>query len=109
MSDQFELPLVEHRPVEQSAEVIRTFLGWDRPLLTLAVKHLTRNWTSRIIDLGHHLIIVPTKQAGRRLRSSLALRASERDVGGLPPAVVTPADRITTILLFTKLPLVLED
>ena len=108
MSDQFELPLVEHRPGEQSAEVTRTFLGWGRPLLTLAVKHLTRNSTARTLDLGHQLIIVSTKQAGHRLRSPLALRASERDAGVLPPAVVTPADRITTILLFTKLPLVLE-
>lgn len=90
MSDQFELPLFEHRPVEQSAEVIRTFLGWDRPLLTLAVEHLTRNWTDHTLDLSHQLIIVPTKQAGRRLRSSLALRASEQDAGVLPPAVVTP-------------------
>lgn len=41
MSDQFGLPLFEPRPVEQSAEVIRTFLGVPDPpsLLCSALKH----------------------------------------------------------------------
>lgn len=90
MSDQFELPLFEHRPVEHTAEITRTFLGWDRPLLTLAVEHLTRDWSDRTLDLSHQLVVVPTRQAGRRLRSSLALHASSQNAGVLPPTVVTP-------------------
>ena len=90
MSKQIELGLFEQNPVEHTAGIVRTFLGWDRPLLTLAIEHLTRDWTDHTLDLSHQLIVVPTRQAGRRLRSSLALRASEKNAGVLPPAVVTP-------------------
>ena len=90
MSDQFDLPLFENKPVANNAEVVRTFLGWERPLLTLAVEHLTREWTDRTLDLSNNLVVVPTRQAGRRLRSSLALHASTRDAAVLPPTVVTP-------------------
>ena len=90
MSDQFELPFGEARPVLQDPKLIRTFLGWERPLLPLAVEHLTRDWAHGPLDLSHLLVVVPTKQAGRRLRSSLALHAATRDAAVLPPAVVTP-------------------
>ena len=90
MSDQFDLPLFENKPVANNAEVVRTFLGWEHPLLTLAVEHLTREWTDRTLDLSNNLVVVPTRQAGRRLRSSLALHASTRDAAVLPPTVVTP-------------------
>lgn len=90
MSDQFELPLFQPRSLEHTAEITRTFLGWEQPLLTLAIDHLTCNWSDGTLDLSDHLVIVPTRQAGRRLRSSLALHAARREAGVLPPAVVTP-------------------
>ncbi len=90
MSDQFELPLGEDRSATQSNKPVRTFLGWNSPLLPLAVEHLTRDWTNGTLDLSHLLVVVPTKQTGRRLRSSLALRAATRDAAVLPPTVVTP-------------------
>ena len=68
MSDQFDLPLFKNNPVTDNAEIVRTFLGWEHPLLTLAVEHLTREWASGTIDLSTTLAVVPTRQAGRRLR-----------------------------------------
>ncbi|MCH2063023.1 MAG: PD-(D/E)XK nuclease family protein [Roseibacillus sp.] len=90
MSDQFDLPLFKNNPVTDNAEIVRTFLGWEHPLLTLAVEHLTREWTDRTLDLSNKVVVVPTRQAGRRLRSSLALHASTRNTAVLPPSVVTP-------------------
>lgn len=90
MSDQFELPLFQPKPLEHTAEITRIFLGWDQPLLTLAIEQLTKDWSENTLDLSDHLVIVPTRQAGRRLRSSLALHAANREAGVLPPAVVTP-------------------
>ena len=55
MSDQFDLPLFENKPVANNAEIVRAFLGWERPLLTLAVEHLTREWTDRTLDLSNNL------------------------------------------------------
>jgi ATP-dependent helicase/nuclease subunit B len=60
----------------------RVFLGWDRPLLGL----LTGWLLARAGDLSRLLVVVPTAQAGRLLRQSLA------EAGGalLAPRVVTP-------------------
>lgn len=60
----------------------RVFLGWDKPLLGL----LTGWLLARGEDLSRLLVVVPTAQAGRLLRQSLA------EAGGalLAPRVVTP-------------------
>lgn len=67
--------------------VKRLFWGWDRPVLEKAVAFLShgRN-ASRALDLSDTLIIVPTAEAGRRLKEALA-RSS--DSGVLAPWVWT--------------------
>lgn len=61
----------------------RVFLGWDRPFLPLAIDWL---WECRA-ELPGMLVVVPTAQAGRRLREALAERGA-----CLAPRVVTPEE-----------------
>ncbi len=71
--------------------MIRRFLTWDRPLLAQAIELLVGDWQgSRPLDLSDQLIVVPTRQAGRRLREALAAAAAERGQAAFPPRVVTP-------------------
>ncbi len=66
-------------------------LTWDRPLLERAVAHLAANWSGgSTLDLSDQMIVVPTKQAGRRLREALAVHAAERGGAVLAPRVVVP-------------------
>ncbi len=51
----------------------RHFWGWHSPVLENAVSLLTRDHHSEVaLDLSETLIIVPTSEAGRRLREALA-------------------------------------
>ena len=69
----------------------RHFLGWEAPVLETTVAFLARDWRDGgPLDLSDHLVIVATRQAGRRLRERLALHASTRGTAVLPPLVVTP-------------------
>lgn len=87
----------------KSPSITRTFLGWDRPLLELGARHLlglagraqadgagSGRPGSVLPDLGDTLVVVPTQNAGRRLREYLAALAAEDDTGILPPAFLTP-------------------
>ena len=66
-------------------------LPWDRPLLPQAVDLLAAGWTGDgPLDLSDLMIIVPTRQSGRRLREALAARAATRDQAVFPPRVVLP-------------------
>jgi len=67
----------------------RVFLGWDKPFLELATSWLL----ARRDELPRWLVIVPTSQAGRRLREALAETA-----GGalLTPKIVTPGSLLAT-------------
>lgn len=58
--------------------VQRIFWGWDRPVLTAAVDRLTagRDLTG-VLDLSDTLVMVPTAEAGRRLRRALAMWADQ--------------------------------
>jgi ATP-dependent helicase/nuclease subunit B len=77
-------------PVPPS-NVRRHFLSWDRPLLAPAVEWLARDWRdSGPLDLSRCLVIVPTRQSGRRLREALAEHAAARNQAVLPPRVLTP-------------------
>lgn len=66
------------------------FLGWSRPVLDLVGEYLLRDWHDGYLDLSTLLVIVPTRQSGRRLRLKLAELAAERGTGVLPPRVVQP-------------------
>ncbi len=65
-------------------------LPWDRPLLERAVAHFAAGWSGGALDLSDHMVVVPTRQAGRRLREALAVHAAERGGAVLAPRVVVP-------------------
>lgn len=68
--------------------VDRVFLGWDRPFLTRAADWLL----DRPDTLPHLLVVVPTSQAGRRLREALAERA------GFDPHIEQVAPQISSVV-----------
>lgn len=67
-----------------------TTLPWDRPLLAQAVEFFARGWTAGPLDLSRWLVVVPTRQSGRRLREALAVHAADRGAAVLAPRVVVP-------------------
>ena len=69
-----------------------TILPWDRPLLERAVAHFAAGWTGGALDLSDWLIVVPTRQAGRRLREALAVHAAAKGGAVLAPRVVAPEE-----------------
>lgn len=76
-----------------SANVRRHFLPWDRPLPAQAAAWLAQDWTGPgPLDLSTVLVIVPTRQSGRRLREALAEHAAARNSAVLAPRVVLPED-----------------
>ncbi|MDQ5979914.1 MAG: ATP-dependent helicase/nuclease subunit, partial [Verrucomicrobiota bacterium] len=69
----------------------RHFLTWDRPLLPQAVEFLASGWSGEgPLDLSGVLIVVPTRQAGRRLREALAVHAAAHRQAVLAPRVMGP-------------------
>lgn len=71
-------------------------LDWRRPLLGEVVDRLgelaVRDGGGGTLDLSAGLVVVPTRNAGRRLREALALAAATRSDAAVvvPPAVATP-------------------
>src|SRR5688572_2278189 len=73
------------------ANVRRHFLAWDRPWISQATRWLASDWDERgPLDLSATLAIVPTQQAGRRLREALAGFAGGRGSAVFAPRVLTP-------------------
>src|SRR5450432_1824584 len=70
-------------------------LSWDRPFLHQLVQRLLESCSSTPIDLSHLLIVVPTQQAGRRLRQTLA--AATKGTGLLAPRIITPDQLIAPL------------
>lgn len=62
----------------------------DRPFLPQLVEYLLSNGGAVPFDLSDLLVVVPTQQAGRRLRQSLAVAAAAQSTGVLAPRVATP-------------------
>lgn len=70
----------------------RHFLDWSRPLLETAAEWLLdRAKSGGILDLSALLVIVPTRNAGRRLREMLANLANERGTAVIPPLAAPPS------------------
>lgn len=102
-------------PTSDNFSVRRHFLGWERPLPVVAVAWLTEGWRGDgPLDLSNLLVIVPTRQSGRRLREALAERAFAEGQAVFPPRVMTPdglvahglptgaATRIETLLAWAE-------
>ncbi len=95
--EQTELPLFDSPapgsmpPPDQSITgKTRSFLDWNESVLASACAHLAKDWDQKgALDLSDCLVIVPTRNAGRRLRESLALFASEYEAAVIPPLVTT--------------------
>ena len=66
----------------------RVFVGWDKPFLGLAATELLADRDA----LPSTLVIVPTSQAGRRLREAMAEQAGAL----LSPKIVTPGSLLRT-------------
>ena len=65
-------------------------LDWNRPLLPAVTERLLAFSKGNFVDLSHLLIIVPTRQAGRRLREALAVALRDQSQGLLSPEILTP-------------------
>lgn len=70
--------------------VDRKFLGWDRPVVINIRDELMPEKIDGPVDLESTLIVVPTQQAGRRLREELARFCAEKKSAMLSPNVVQP-------------------
>ncbi len=67
----------------------RCFLGWDTSLSTRVREYLLPEELSGPVDLGTELVVVQTRQAGRRLRESLALYCEQQNTALLSARVET--------------------
>ena len=73
--------------MENHPEIV--YLPWDRPMLTTTVDWLLTEQSNGIPELSECLLLLPTRQAGRRLREALAWACKEH--GGIfPPRTATP-------------------
>ena len=88
--------------------ITRIFSGWNESVIRNTVDHLTRDWDpSSPLDLSDALLVVPTRNAGRRLRETLAIRAANHDTTVFPPLVTTPdflisPDRMPSVALSNR-------
>lgn len=74
-----------------SEGIRREFWGWEAPVLEQAVAWLSADWNgTAALDLSETLILVPTAEAGRRLREGLARHADAQGGGVMAPWVWHP-------------------
>lgn len=71
--------------------ITRHFLGWDAPVTDKVARFLLPAGMARPPDMSSDLIIVPTRQAGRRLREAMALSCARHETALLSARVETPA------------------
>ena len=77
--------------VPEAANLHRHVIPWDRPLLQQAVAFLAGDWDGAgPLDLSRLLVVVPTRQSGRRLREALAVLAGACGQSVWPPQVLLP-------------------
>lgn len=75
-----------------SGGIERLCWGWNRPVLEQAVDLLTRHWLPKqgTLDLSEVLVVVPTTEAGRRLKEALARKADAFEHAATVPWVWSP-------------------
>jgi ATP-dependent helicase/nuclease subunit B len=71
-------------------KVTYTLLDWEKALLAEVTQRLCAISSAKWIDLSDLIVLVPTVQAGRRLRDELAIYAGKLGGGLLPPRIMTP-------------------
>lgn len=92
----------------------RHFLGWDAPVVDKVREYLIPHAPETAVDLRQTLVLVPTRQAGRRLRETLTVYCSRHGVDLSAPVLRTPlgllnseagpvASRIDTLAVWTSL------
>jgi len=69
----------------------RHFIGWNTPVTTAVRHYLIPGTITQSVDLGDTLIVVPTRQASRRLRETLAAHCAASNAALLSAEVVLPA------------------
>jgi ATP-dependent helicase/nuclease subunit B len=69
---------------------LRIFVGWEEPAVTTVRRHLIPDRTSGVVDLESTLVVVPTREAGRRLREAMARHCHEAGGALLSARIVTP-------------------
>ncbi len=102
--------------VPPPANVRRHFLSWDQPLLSQAVAFLAGGWSGGTpLDLSAVMVVVPTRQSGRRLREAIAGHAAAQGQAAFPPRVLSPdrliapdsgagtASRLESLLAWTEI------
>ena len=70
------------------------FLGWDAPATVKVREFLVRLECTELPDLSRYLIVVPTRQADRRLREALAVHCASMSTAVLSLNVRTPPDLV---------------
>ncbi|MFO7820848.1 MAG: PD-(D/E)XK nuclease family protein [Lentisphaeria bacterium] len=68
----------------------RHFPGWDKPLVEKTVEILSADWEQGVLDLEDTYIMVPTRNAARRLREALAEASAARNSAVTPGPIVPP-------------------
>jgi ATP-dependent helicase/nuclease subunit B len=72
-------------------------LPWNQPLVSAVVAWLVGGWDGvTALDLSDQMVVVPTRQAGRRLREALASHAAAYNQAVFPPRVVMPEQLVAT-------------
>ena len=70
--------------------IARTFCGWNRPLVELAVAYLVDRFAGEaLLDLDRVVLVVPGSRAGRRVMELLAEAAEQKSLILFPPHVQT--------------------
>ena len=68
----------------------RHFLNWDEPLVWRVTEYLLPSEGRGPCDLSNNLVLVSTKQAGRRLREALAVACDAEGRTLVPPSIRNP-------------------
>ena len=65
-------------------------LPWNQSLLTSTVEWLLADVQAGVPDMRDRLLLLPTRQAGRRLHEALAWELDHRGGALFPPMTATP-------------------